>query len=76
MVRLTQELKNRGITYWQQQEAQAFGKARKNKDIRGIWKYRRINRKYAYFDILMILMPDAAVRVLFSIIKNSGNCDE
>lgn len=76
MAKLVEELRCRGISYRKQEDAEAFGQARKEKDIWRIWKYRRIDRKYAYFDIFMILVPDALARALFSALKGSRDCDE
>lgn len=64
MCRLVEEMGSRGIHFPQEEEIAAFAKARMDKDIRGIWKYRKFNQKYAYFDLLMIGMPDALVEAL------------
>lgn len=64
---LVKEMKKRGIHYKYEADIQAFAKARKKKDISGIWKYRRFNRKYAYFDILILCLPDWAAGMLFRI---------
>lgn len=58
MYRLVQEMRARGIHYPNEQQMQAFADARKNRDAFGIFRYRRFCRKYAYFDLLLLGMPE------------------
>lgn len=63
------ELKKRGIHYKYEAEIEAFVSARKRKDILGIWKYRKCSRKYAYFDILILCLPDRLVKRMLKILQ-------
>lgn len=69
---LVLEMKKRGIHYKYETDIQAFVRARKNMDIPRIWKYRKYNKKYAYFDIFMFCMPKSLVRWLFKILQSKG----
>lgn len=58
MCRLVEGLKNRGIHYPQEEQMAAFAAARRERNVWEIFRYRAWNKKYAYFDILMICLPD------------------
>ncbi len=73
MCALVEEMKDRKIHFFQEEEVMAFAKARKNKDIRQIWKYRKFCRKYAYFDLVMICMPEIIVNLLLKVLQNGGS---
>lgn len=70
---LVEELKKRGVHYKYESAAEAFVKARMEKDILGIWKYRRLCIKYAYFDICMICMPNALSQKLLHWLHCTNN---
>lgn len=63
------EIKARGIHFRFEKEASAFAQARREKDLIGIWKYRHINKKYAYFDLLMICLSDRQAAALLHLLQ-------
>lgn len=71
MCRLVEEIRRRGIHFRQEDEAAAFAQARRYKDVRGIWKYRKCNKKYAYFDLLMICLPDKPAEAVLRMLRSS-----
>lgn len=71
MCRLVEEIRTRGVPFRQEKEAAAFAQARRDRDIRGIWKYRRCSKKYAYFDLLMICLPDQLAEVFLRMLRSS-----
>lgn len=74
MCMLVEEMKDRDIHYKDESQMFAFAHARKNRNVFQIWKYRRFNRKYAYFDLLIICLPETLVRILIHICKKGrGN---
>lgn len=72
MYRMVQELRARGIHYPNEQEMLAFAKARRNGDAIGILKYSRFSRKYAYFDLVMLWMPEIFYAWLRAAKGNTG----
>lgn len=63
---MVQELKRRRVHYPREKEMQAFVLARKRKDAVKIFQYRKYNRKYAYFDLLMLCIPDALAETILA----------
>lgn len=70
MCRLVEEIRTRGVPFRQEKEAAAFAQARRDRDIRGIWKYRRCSKKYAYFDLLMICLPDQLAEAFLRMLRS------
>lgn len=61
-----QELKRRGIHYPREREIQTFVLARKQGNAAAIFRYRKCSRKYAYFDLLMLWLPDAVIEPILT----------
>lgn len=58
MYRLVCEIRKRGIHFQREEQVAAFAKARRDRKPAEILRYRRIHKKYAYFDLLMLCLPD------------------
>lgn len=54
-------LQKRNIHYRHENRVRKFVEARMKKDVLRIWRYRNICRKYAYFDIMIFLLPERIV---------------
>ena len=67
---IVRELKQRGIHYPYEREMQAFADARRQKNIAEIWKYRSLNKKYAYFDLFMLRMPKVFTERMLRMLQN------
>lgn len=70
MYLLVQELERRDIHYPYEKEMQAFAAARKQKNMNQIWKYRYLNKKYAYFDLFMLCMPEMLAVKMLRMLQN------
>ena len=68
-LRLAGELKKRGLHYPFETEVYRCLEARRRKDMRGIWKYRAFSRRYALLDLMMLCLPDVAVRKMIRLWK-------
>ncbi len=66
---LLNAIKKQGIHFKQEREVTAFAMARKNKQALRIWKYRKFCKKYAYFDLLLIYLPDQWAVRLFRLLR-------
>lgn len=67
--RLAGYMRKRGFHYEQEDEVLAFSQARVRRDLVKIWKYRKYNKKYAYFDMLVICLPDAWADIIFQCLQ-------
>lgn len=67
--RMVSELRRRGIHYPQEQKIWDFVLARKQGNLRKIWNYRSLNKKYACFDLLMYMMPDFLAEKLLLFVR-------
>lgn len=63
------ELEKRGIHYKGERQSKAFAKARIEQNIKEIWKYRFLCRKYAYFEILVCYIKKEKVSSLLNRIR-------
>lgn len=63
------EIKRRGIHFEQEKQVAAFTKARLCRKMTGIFRYRKCSRKYAYFDLLLLFLPDALADRLFHMLQ-------
>ncbi len=70
MYRLVKELRNRNIHFRKEDQAEAFAAARKDRNILRIWKNRKFNKKYAYFDLVMICLPDRFIKAALKYMKH------
>ncbi len=68
-LRLAARLRRRGIHFPYETEVLRCVEARRRKDLRGIWKYRRFSRRYALLDLMMLCLPDVMVRGLICLWK-------
>lgn len=74
--RFAEELRRRGIHYKYEKEIHQYAEARRHRDLRGIWKYRRFSRKAAFLDMMMLCLPDFLVKCLFFLRKTCTGCRE
>lgn len=63
------ELERRGIHYKNEKQSRAFAKARVEKKIKDIWKYRYLCKKYAYFEIALKYIKTKKVSKIFNLIR-------
>lgn len=68
-LRLAARLRQREIHFPYETEVLRCVEARRQKDLRGIWKYRRFSRRYALLDLMMLCLPDVMVRGLICLWK-------
>ena len=72
---LVYALQKRNIHYVYENHVEEFVKARMRKDIVQIWHYRRICRKYAYFDIAICLLPEKIVSAMLKLFHGYTKAD-
>lgn len=63
----TYEMQQRGIHYKWEKEMQQFVEARQERNLAGIWKYRKFGRKYAFLDIAMLCLPEFLIKGMLSV---------
>ncbi len=55
------------------EEVMQFCKARKEKNLLGIYRYRNLCKKEAYFEIAMILLPNFIIKLIIKFMKRNSD---
>lgn len=63
------EMKKREIHFLNEEKVYSFIKARYNKNLYDMWKYRSCGKVDAYFEIFLMLLPKCIIKEVFKWIK-------